>query len=58
MKRLGKLIDDAEWRSVQLLIRFLSDMVNCNVLMGASLLGLYNTFISTATEPGVKSVSF
>lgn len=54
MERLGTLIDDAEWRSVQLLIRFLADLINCNVVLGASLLGLFDTFIATAAQPGVK----
>ena len=58
MERLSTLIDDAEWRSVQLLIRFLADLINCNVVMGASLLRLFDTFIATAAEPGVKPVSW
>ena len=57
MEKLGTLIDDAEWRSVQLLIRFLADLINCNVVLGASLLGLFDTFIATAAQPGVKPVS-
>ena len=56
MERLSTLIDDAEWRSVQLLVRFLADLINCNVVMGASLLRLFDTFIATAAEPGVKPV--
>ena len=38
------------------LCRFLSDLINCNVVMGASLLRLFDTLIASATEPGVKPV--
>lgn len=56
VRNLKEAIREGQWESARLIVRFISDMVNCHIVSASSLLQLYDSFIDAAMEQGVPQV--
>lgn len=56
VRNLKDALREGKWEASRLMIRFISDMVNCHVISTSSLLHLYDTFVEAALEQGVPQV--
>jgi len=56
VRNLKEALREGRWEPGRLIVRFLSDMVNCHVVSSSSLLHLYDSFIDAAMEQGVPQV--
>nr|CAG4647771.1 EOG090X03JL [Moina brachiata] len=56
VRNLKDALREGKWEASRLIIRFISDMVNCHVISTSSLLHLYDTFVESALEQGVPQV--
>lgn len=53
VKQLKEALKTGSHRSARLVLRFLSDLMNCRVIMVSSLLTLYNIFLDVTLEDGI-----
>nr|CAG4646134.1 EOG090X03JL [Macrothrix elegans] len=56
VRNLKETLRDGQWEPARLMVRFVSDMVNCHIISASSLLQLYDSFIDAALEQGVPQV--
>ncbi|XP_032777092.2 nuclear cap-binding protein subunit 1 isoform X1 [Daphnia magna] len=56
VRNLKEALREGQWESARLIVRFISDMVNCHIVSASSLLQLYDSFIDAAMEQGVPQV--
>ena len=56
VRNLKEALREGQWESGRLIVRFISDMVNCHIVSASSLLQLYDSFIDAAMEQGVPQV--
>lgn len=56
VRNLKEALREGQWESGRLMVRFISDMVNCHIVSASSLLQLYDSFIDAAMEQGVPQV--
>ncbi|KAH8374866.1 hypothetical protein KR200_007801 [Drosophila serrata] len=48
--KLRHYVIEGEWLKVRVLLRFLADLLNCNVITGASLMKLLNAFVTDCED--------
>ncbi|XP_065672439.1 nuclear cap-binding protein subunit 1 isoform X2 [Hydra vulgaris] len=56
MCNLKEVIFSEQWDRARLMVRFLSDLINCNFLVAASLIGFLETLMNAALQIGVPQV--
>ncbi|KAH8291895.1 hypothetical protein KR054_001978 [Drosophila jambulina] len=51
VRKLRQCLLQAEWQSARIILRFLVDLLNCNVITSASLLKLLTAFVAECEDP-------
>ena len=57
MRNLKEALKTSEFEKARLMARFLSDLVNCHVIVAASLLAMFDNFVEVVLEDNIPQVS-
>ncbi|XP_071964693.1 nuclear cap-binding protein subunit 1-like [Antedon mediterranea] len=56
LRKLKETLKNSDWIRAHTITRFMGDLVNCHVVDHASIIGMYETFLSTLKEDKVPQV--
>ncbi|KAK7116077.1 nuclear cap-binding protein subunit 1-like [Littorina saxatilis] len=56
VRNLKESLKSGEWENARMMVRFLADLVNCHVLVAASVLQMFDNFVEVTLEDNIPQV--